>query len=186
MSAQSDEPFIARASIDAEDRTTTVDIEKPKTQPKPMNINEQPQSDNPQPDFISFFKGKLKDPKQNCLCKYCTLWFSVHIVWGLLLLNVLSVAMDTMAAFDSGHIIWGALQIFYLCVQIPFIALSVFGVYKCKPSLILPQYIFVLLVWMPLLKIVMFAVPSQDITFIVFQHESFLCDSFFLYIRINF
>ena len=40
-------------------------------------------------------------------------------------------------------------------------------VYKCKPSLILPQYIFVLLVWMPLLKIVMFAVPSQDITSVV-------------------
>eukprot|EP01083_Nonionella_stella_P069560 185473_1 len=140
LSTHSNAPLVP---TDAKNRASALDA---KPQPaadksKPMEQNTQPQSNNPQADYISFFKAKLKDPKLSCLCKFCTIWLSAHVVMLFVFFDLITGTFNTIVMFQMEMYWWPMYEVLFLVVTSIIFVLAFRGLYVCNAHFILAQYI---------------------------------------------
>eukprot|EP01084_Bolivina_argentea_P037522 69423_1 len=128
ISTKSNEPFVPKSD---DGRTGNVEAKQPHIE-----------SENPLPDYISFFRATLKSAQQNCICQCCTLWIASHISMGLICLLVLANSIDIIAQFGSGNYFYGILLCVYISIQLIIFIMTFRGLYICATQWIFIQYVF--------------------------------------------
>merc|ERR1712241_853264 len=107
--------------------------------------SEYKQSANPQPDFISFFKAKLKH--SHFYCKCCTLWICVHIALIFIFLDIIENAIAVSEFYEYGIFVWGTLELIFCVSQLIVFVLACRGIYKCDSRFIAFQFIMLWIVF---------------------------------------
>lgn len=159
-STRSDEAFIVRSVTEQKD----VEPEIVEKEESPPHV----ESANPLPDFISFFRAKLKDPKQHLLCFSCfSLWTAAHIALLVILLLNITYIVDIVGFFSSGSIAWGVLLLLLVMVQLALSAMAMRALNCCDTRSLRGQYVMLCIVWIPILNLGA-AVVVQDLTAVVF------------------
>merc|ERR1712228_52639 len=141
MSTHSNAPLVIATANDG-DRTMTINSKKQiKTAPYK-------ESANPQPDFISFFKAKLKNI--HFFFKCCSLWISVHIALIFIFLDIIENAIAVSEFYEYGIYVWGTLELIFVLIQFIVFILAFRGIYKCDSRYIAFQFILLWIVWIPI------------------------------------
>ena len=110
------------------------------------------ESGNPQPDFISYFKAKLKHPKQNCCYfQFCTLWLAVHLAMLFIFLYCIGIINDIINYWKDRVYAWSIILCIFVSIEGIIFIFACRGLYKCDTRWILAQYI---LCWITLLVVI--------------------------------
>ena len=141
MSAQSTDALVPGTN---DDRTTTISAQAPSNaEPETTATAQYEESNNPLPDYISFFRAKLKDHRQNCILKCCSLWIAVHFAIFAIFLILIAATIDIVYDFIDGVEITVLVYfiIIYIVIEWIICIMAGIGLYKCKTKWILAQYI---------------------------------------------
>ena len=158
------------------DRTTTIS-EKKEIKRVPYK-----ESANPQPDFISFFKAKLKNT--HFFCKCCTLWISVHVAFIFIFLDIIENAIAVSEFLQYGIFVWGTLELIFVLLQMIVFVMAFRGIYTCDDRFIAFQFILLWIVWIPIVIQILsfFGTSEQAIIDLVGAVLSIILNAYCLFI----
>ena len=179
VSTHSNAPLVNMPIKDG-NRTTTIS-----EQNKEIKKVQYKESANPQPDFISFFKAKLKNT--HFFCKSCTLWISVHIALIFIFLDIIENAIAVSEFLQYGIFVWGTLELIFVLLQMIVFVMAFRGIYTCDDRFIAFQFILLWIVWIVWIPIVIqilsfFGTSEQAIIDLVGAVLSIILNAYCLFI----
>ena len=158
-SANSDDAFLDRPATDQKDR-----------EPEIVEKEESPhvESENPLPDFISFFRAKLKDPKQYLFCfSCCSLWMAAHIALCIIFLLIISYIIDIVHYFQNGDTLWAVVLLLLVIVELALSAMALPALHCCDTRSIRNMYFMLCLLWIPFFNLAA-AMIRKELSAVVF------------------